>query len=63
MDGEVWRRSSRCGANNDCVEIARVPGGRSVRDAKLGGASPVLSFPDGAFDAFLARCGEGAFDR
>ena len=64
MDGrDTWRRSSRSGANNDCVEIARVPGGRAVRDSKLGGTSPVLSFAGGSFGAFLARCKEGAFDR
>lgn len=64
MDGrESWLRSSRSGANNDCVEIARVPGGRAVRDSKLGPASPVLSFAREPFGAFLARCKEGAFDR
>ncbi|MFF4763885.1 DUF397 domain-containing protein [Streptomyces sp. NPDC001292] len=35
LDGAAWRKASASGAENDCVEIAELPGGaRAVRDSK-----------------------------
>ena len=49
-----WRKSSRSHANGNCAE-ARASGGMvQVRDSKLGDASPVLSFAQGDWSAFVA---------
>jgi len=48
-----WRKSTRSGGQNGCVEINRVPGYAGVRDSKLGDASPVLVFSGTALQAML----------
>ncbi|GAA0903285.1 DUF397 domain-containing protein [Streptomyces thermoalcalitolerans] len=48
----VWRKSSASGAENDCVEIAELPGGgRAVRDSKDPGRKP-LRFTASGWAAF-----------
>lgn len=37
-----WRKSSRCGANGTCIEVADLGGARGIRDSKMGNGSPVL---------------------
>ena len=47
-----WRRSTRSTFQGSCVEVQY---GVHVRDSKLAGASPVLSFTPAAWQAFLDR--------
>lgn len=49
-----WRKSSYSGSGdgNACVEIANRPAHIAVRDSKAP-ASATLTFPTGAFGAFL----------
>jgi hypothetical protein len=39
-----WSKSSRSQGQNDCVEVARVPGWVGVRDSKLGASGPMLAY-------------------
>lgn len=59
-----WRRSTYCGANGTCVEVAALSGTGLIgtRDAKHGDHSPVLSFDRAEWRAFIGRLKEGAFD-
>ncbi|GAA3814543.1 DUF397 domain-containing protein [Streptomyces coacervatus] len=51
---ENWRKSSYSGGGdgNDCLEIANSPDHVAVRDSKAP-ARATLTFPTGAFSAFL----------
>jgi hypothetical protein len=50
----AWRKSSVSGAENDCVEIAELPGGaRAVRDSKNPEREP-LRFTASEWAAFRA---------
>ncbi len=50
-----WRKSSYTNSGNDpqCVELACIEGGRTVRDSKQPNG-PALTFPAHSFAAFLA---------
>lgn len=49
-----WKKSSRSGAGNNCVEVADLPdGGRAVRDSK-NPTGPVLMFTPAEWVAFTA---------
>jgi Domain of unknown function (DUF397) len=50
----TWQKSSYCGYNGDCVEVADMGHQIGVRDSKAGSASPVLRFDRGAWAAFVA---------
>ncbi|MFK4147992.1 DUF397 domain-containing protein [Streptomyces sp. NPDC004065] len=51
---DTWRKSSYSGGGegNACVEIAHRPARTAVRDSKAP-AGATLTFPPGAFGAFL----------
>ncbi|MGV9990896.1 DUF397 domain-containing protein [Streptomyces sp. NPDC003374] len=51
---DTWRKSSYSGGGdgNNCVEIANSPARMAVRDSKAP-ARGTLTFPAGAFGAFL----------
>lgn len=54
LTNAVWRKSSASGAENDCVEIAELPGGgRAVRDSKDPGREP-LRFTASEWAAFCS---------
>ena len=49
----TWQKSSYCGYNGDCVEVADMGRQIGVRDSKAGSASPVLRFDRAAWAAFV----------
>jgi hypothetical protein len=63
MSHEItWRKSSRSGSgSNECVELALGRDQTSIRDSKLGDASPVLAFHTVEFGTFLAAIKSGSY--
>ncbi|TDC68361.1 DUF397 domain-containing protein [Actinomadura sp. GC306] len=58
-----WRKSSRCTADANCVELAgHASDAVAVRDTKNGPDGPVLMFTRGEFAAFFATIKEGGAD-
>jgi len=57
-----WRKSSRSGAGNACIEIAVLAdGSRAIRDSK-DQSGPVLMLDSTAWTEFAARIRTGKFD-
>lgn len=49
-----WRKSSRCHADNGCVELISTARVVVVRDSKIGDGSPLLTFDRAKFAEFVA---------
>ena len=62
--GSKWRKSTRCGPDNGCVELARLDGSTeiSVRDSKNVATSPVLAFGPLAWSRFAQSVNAGDLD-
>jgi hypothetical protein len=59
----VWLKSTHSNANNNCVEVALLPGGgAAIRDSKQRDASPILQFTHLEWEAFLAGAKDGQFE-
>lgn len=58
----TWRKSTLSGTNNDdCVEVANLPGGgRAVRDSK-NPDGPMLRFTSNEWQAFIGGVKDGEF--
>lgn len=60
----TWRKASRSGQQNQCVEVAlNVPDMAAVRDSKLGNDSPILSLAPAQFTSLLNAIKDGRLDR
>ncbi|MFD0290846.1 DUF397 domain-containing protein [Streptomyces sp. NPDC127061] len=60
LSNAAWRRSSASGAENNCVEVAQLPGGATaVRDSKDLSRTP-LRFSAPGWAAFRAGVTDGA---
>ena len=58
LSGSRWRKSSRSGAQNDCVELVVAHVGAAVRDSKNPEAG-LVSFATPGWDAFMGVVKEG----
>ncbi|MFL6126472.1 DUF397 domain-containing protein [Actinophytocola sp.] len=56
-----WRKSSRSGAQNDCVELVVATVGTAVRDSKSPAAGHV-SFATADWGAFMGAVKDGRLD-
>ena len=61
LTGAQWRKSSRSGAGNDCVELVVARIGAAVRDSKNPDAGHV-SFETTGWDVFMGVVKEGRLD-
>lgn len=58
----VWRKSSRSGGGNECVEVAHLADGdRAIRDSKHP-TGPALRCSPAAWAGFTAGVRSGQFD-
>lgn len=61
LNGARWRKSSRSGAGNDCVELVVARIGAAVRDSKNPEAGHV-SFATTGWGAFMGVVKDGRLD-
>lgn len=62
MSELAWRKSSRSGRTDECVEIAEAGGSAAVRDSKNPRGAQ-LRVSAGSWQSFLAQLKEGHYDR
>jgi hypothetical protein len=62
LDAATWRKSTRSGANGNCVEVAQLTNAVAVRDSK-DPAGPALVFTPDEWAAFIEGARDGEFDR
>lgn len=58
----VWRKSSRSGGGNNCVEVARAGDIYAIRDSK-NPTGPKLVFAHSEWKAFVASVKDGEFNQ
>ncbi|MEV7965549.1 DUF397 domain-containing protein [Sphaerisporangium sp. NPDC088356] len=57
----IWRKSSHSGQQDNCVDVADIPGGgRAVRDSKKS-TGPTLVFTTDEWNAFISAVKTGRF--
>lgn len=57
-----WRKSSRSGAQGNCVEVTQLPGGEiAVRNSRFP-QGPALVYTRAEIEAFVAGAKAGEFD-
>lgn len=61
LDAATWRKSTRSGGGNNCVEVALLSTGVGVRDSK-NRQGPVFLFDSTAWRSFLHGVRGGGFD-
>lgn len=62
MLSEKWKKSTRSGGGNGCVETRYIDGVVEVRDTKAGPDAPVQRYNRTEWAAFLAGAKDGEFD-